>query len=134
MPRSVRIVGPGRAGTSFAGALAGAGWDVAGLVGRGDDAGIAASAAGVDLVLVATPDAAVAEVAGAVRPEPATVVAHVAGSLGLDVLASHERRAALHPLVSLPDGERGAARLREGAWFAVAGDPLAGEVVSDLGG
>jgi predicted short-subunit dehydrogenase-like oxidoreductase (DUF2520 family) len=61
------------------------------------------------------------------------VVAHLAGSLGLDVLAPHPRRAALHPLVSLPDADRGADRL-SGAWFAVAGDPLVQRAASDLGG
>jgi predicted short-subunit dehydrogenase-like oxidoreductase (DUF2520 family) len=132
MARSVRIVGPGRAGSSFAAALASAGWEVAGVLGRGDDVG--AAAAGVDLVLIATPDAAVAPVARAVRPGPDTAVAHVAGSLGPDVLAPHRRRAAVHPLLALPDAARGADRLRAGAWFAVAGDPIAGEVVASLGG
>ena len=54
--------------------------------------------------------------------------------LGLDVLAGHPRPAALHPLVALPDAETGAARLADGAWFAVAGDPLVEAVVADLGG
>ena len=75
-----------------------------------------------------------AEVAAAVDPVPTTVVAHLAGSLGLDVLAPHRRRAALHPLVPLPDPETGAARLAAGTWFAVAGDPLAEQAVADLGG
>src|SRR5581483_9994127 len=60
-------------------------------------------------------------------------VAHLAGSLGLDVLASHPRRAALHPLVALPSAEVGADRLR-GAWFAVAGDALVRDVVTALDG
>jgi len=65
---------------------------------------------------------------------PTTVVAHLAGALGLDVLDGHERAAALHPLVSLPDADIGAERLAGGAWFAVAGDPLVRQVVDDLGG
>ena len=36
--------------------------------------------------------------------------------------------------MALPDAERGAARLAAGAWFAVAGDPIARRVVDDLGG
>jgi pantoate--beta-alanine ligase len=100
--------------------------------GRGDD--LADAAAGVDLLVIATPDEAVAGAAAAVDPVPTTVVAHLAGSLGLDVLAPHERRAALHPLVPLPEPETGAARLAAGTWFAVAGDPLAERVVADLGG
>jgi predicted short-subunit dehydrogenase-like oxidoreductase (DUF2520 family) len=129
---SVRIVGPGRAGSSLAKALADAGWRVEPLVGRDGD--VAGAAAGVDLLVVATPDRAVAAVAAWVEPVPSTVVAHLAGSLGLDVLSGHERRASVHPLVALPDAEVGARRLAAGSWFAVAGDPLARRVVDDLGG
>ncbi|HUQ40629.1 MAG TPA: DUF2520 domain-containing protein [Acidimicrobiales bacterium] len=101
-------------------------------VGHHDDP--SAAARGVDLLVIATPDRAVASVAASVEPVTTTVVAHLAGSLGLDVLAPHERRASLHPLVALPDAGTGAARLRAGAWFAVAGDPLVRTVVDDLGG
>ena len=125
-----RVVGPGRAGGSFAAALGQVGWAVD-LVPR--TATPADAAAGVDLVVVATPDRTVAEVAAAIRPGDA-VVAHVAGSLGLDVLAPHERRASIHPLMALPDAGVGAGRLRAGGWFAVAGDPIARRVVADLGG
>ncbi|HEX2191595.1 MAG TPA: hypothetical protein VHH09_00215, partial [Acidimicrobiales bacterium] len=38
-------------------------------------------------MVIATPDEAVAEVAAAVDPVATTVVAHLAGSLGLDELA-----------------------------------------------
>jgi predicted short-subunit dehydrogenase-like oxidoreductase (DUF2520 family) len=62
-----------------------------------------------------------------------TVVAHLAGSRGLDVLAPHPRRAALHPLMTLPDPRTGALRLH-GAWFAVAGDPLGAAMVAALDG
>ena len=54
-----------------------------------------------------------------------TTVAHLSGSLGLDALAPHPLRAAVHPLVPLPNGEVGAARLGSGVTFAVAGAPLA---------
>jgi predicted short-subunit dehydrogenase-like oxidoreductase (DUF2520 family) len=128
----VRIVGPGRAGGSLAGALAERGWEVLEPVRRGDDP--AGAAAGTDLVVVATPDAAVASVARAVRPVPGVAVVHLSGALGLDVLAPHERAGALHPLVALPSAEVGARRLLEGAWFAVAGDEVTGRLVADLGG
>jgi len=111
--------------------LAGAGWRVEAPLGRGAD--LSHAAAGVDLLVIATPDAAVVEVAAAVEPAADTVVAHLAGSLGLDVLAGHSRRASIHPLVALPDPDIGAARLA-GAWFALAGDPLVREVVAALGG
>ncbi len=129
---SVRILGPGRAGTSFAAALSEAGWDVDRVWGRADD--LAGAAVGVDLVLICTPDASVAAVAGRIDTSSGTVVGHVAGSLDLDVLAPHERRASVHPLVALPGGEVGARRLRSGRWFAVAGEPIAREVVASLGG
>ena len=128
---TVRVIGAGRAGRSFAKAIDDlVEWDLIDMRGRGvaiDDA-----AADVDLVVIATPDAVVADVAAAIRPGRA-VVAHVAGSLGLDVLAPHDRRAALHPLMSLPDAEIGAERLT-GGWFAVAGDPLVADLATALGG
>ena len=128
---TVRVIGAGRAGRSFAKAIDDlVDWDVIDMRGRGvaiDDA-----AADVDLVLIAAPDTVVADVAAAIRPGRA-VVAHVAGSLGLDVLAPHDRRAALHPLMSLPDAEIGAERLT-GGWFAVAGDPLVADLAAALGG
>jgi predicted short-subunit dehydrogenase-like oxidoreductase (DUF2520 family) len=129
---SVRIVGPGRAGSALARALRRVGWDVADSRGRGDD--LADAARGVDLLVLATPDRSVADVAAAVEPHERTVVAHLAGSLGLGALAGHPRRAAVHPLVALPDAETGAERLLAGAWFAVAGDEMAVRVVADLGG
>ena len=127
--RAARVIGPGRAGLSLARALEKAGWRVEGVLGRSDD--VAGAAAGVDLLVLAVPDAAVALVAAAVRPAgDACVVAHLAGALGLDVLAPHERRASIHPLRSLPTTTSDLA----GAWFAVAGDPLAAAVVADLEG
>jgi predicted short-subunit dehydrogenase-like oxidoreductase (DUF2520 family) len=129
---SIRIIGPGRAGTSLAAALTARGWAFAGFRGRHDD--IAGAAGGVDVLVIATPDDAVAEVAATVLPEPTTTVVHLSGSLGLDVLAPHPRRAAVHPLVPLPNGEVGAARLASGVTFAVAGAPVAREMVECLGG
>lgn len=129
--RTVRVIGAGRAGRSFAGAIDDlADWDVIDMRGRG--VAVADAAGDVDLVLIATPDAAIAEVAGAIEPGRAVVV-HVAGSLGLDVLGAHDRRGALHPLMSLPDPVVGAARLA-GGWFAIAGDPLVAELAAALGG
>lgn len=125
---TLRVIGPGRAGTAISRALEAAGWTIAPPVGRGEDAREAA--AGADLVLIATPDAAVATVAAAVEPVEGAVVAHLAGSLGLDALAPHVRRASIHPLVSIPTGDTDV----RGAWFAVAGDAIADRVVADLRG
>jgi predicted short-subunit dehydrogenase-like oxidoreductase (DUF2520 family) len=131
------VVGPGRAGGSVAGALAGAGWQVLPSLGRDDD--LAGAARGVDVLVVATPDAAVAGTASAIEPDARTVVVHLAGSLTLDALAPHPRRASLHPLVPLPDATSGAVRLREGVWFAIAGSApgelaVVQRAVDDLGG
>jgi pantoate--beta-alanine ligase len=101
------------------------------LLGRGDE--LSGAAAGVDLLVLAVPDGEVGKVAAAVQPDAGTVIAHLAGSLTLDALAPHARRASIHPLVSLAKAETGAERLA-GAWFAVAGDPLGAEVVADLAG
>ncbi len=130
----VRIIGAGRAGRSLAGALGAAGWDVVGVLGHRDDPRRAAD--DVDLVVIATPDAAIAEVAAAVEPRPDAVVAHLSGATGRRVFEGlgHARTAVLHPLVAMPDPDAGTRRLAAGAWFAVAGDPLITRVVDDLGG
>ncbi|HPB44331.1 MAG: DUF2520 domain-containing protein [Microthrixaceae bacterium] len=131
MTTKVRIVGAGRAGGAFALALRRAGWNVDGPIGR-DHAAIEAAADGVDLVLVCVSDPAIAEVASTIRPGDA-VVAHVAGAVGLDVLAPHRRVGAIHPLVSLPSAELGAERL-VGAWYGTGGDPIVWEVARALRG
>jgi len=129
---SIRIIGPGRAGTSLAAALSARGWEFAGFLGRHDD--LANAARGVDVLVIATPDDAIAEVAAAVIPVVTTTVVHLSGSLGLDALGAHPRKAAVHPLVPLPTGEVGAARLCSGVTFAVAGAPAAREIAAALGG
>jgi predicted short-subunit dehydrogenase-like oxidoreductase (DUF2520 family) len=130
--KSVRVIGPGRAGLSLARALSGSSFDVVGVLSRHDDQ--AGAACGVDVLVLATPDDAVAGVAAGVRPDPGCVVVHLAASLGLDALSPHARRASLHPLVPLPNPAVGAARLLGGVSFAVAGDPVAEEMARALGG
>jgi predicted short-subunit dehydrogenase-like oxidoreductase (DUF2520 family) len=129
---TIRIIGPGRAGTSLAAALSARGFAFAGFLGRRDD--VSGAARDVDFLIVATPDDRIAEVAAAVEPVPTTTVVHLSGSLGLEALAPHPRRAGLHPLVPLPNGTVGAARLASGVTFAVAGDPAARAIVESLGG
>ncbi len=128
---AVRIVGAGRAGRSLAIALERAGWRIAEMLDLGDD--VSGAACDVDVVVMSVPDGVVAEVAAAIEPVAATLVIHLAGSLTLDVLAPHVRRASLHPLVPLPDPDTGADRLR-GAWMALAGDPAVEELATALGG
>ena len=130
---TVRLIGPGRAGRSLAAALADAGCDVRGVLGRDDD--VRSAARGVDVLVIATPDAAIAEVAarvgaGARAPWWSTC----RGRSGSTCLSTHPRRASLHPLVPLPSAEVGRVRLRSGITFAVAGDPVAAELARVLGG
>lgn len=131
----VLVVGRGRAGSSFAVALERAGRAVE-LVAHDGRRAVGARPA---VALLCVPDGYVGAVAAAWRaalPE-GTVLAHCAGSLGLGVLGGGPA-ASVHPLVSLPDAERGARRLR-GAWFALAASTdraheAAASLVAALGG
>ncbi|MEX1217813.1 MAG: DUF2520 domain-containing protein [Acidimicrobiales bacterium] len=134
---SVRIVGPGRAGGALALALNEVGWNVLTPIRRGQP--LLDAAEHVDLVLIATPDAAIGEVAAAMRPVASTVVAHLSGAQGVEVLSMHPHRAAFHPLTSMPTAESGAIRLRNGAWFAVdantdLGMAMVETIATQLGG
>lgn len=112
-------------------ALESRGWACLGVLGREDDQ--RGAAIGVDVVLVAVPDGAIAQVARSVDPGPAVLV-HLSGATTLAGLDPHAHRASVHPLVSLPDPATGADRLMAGATFAVAGHPVAHRIVTALGG
>jgi predicted short-subunit dehydrogenase-like oxidoreductase (DUF2520 family) len=100
-------------------------------VGRGDD--LAAAALDTDALVLAVPDAAIADVARSVEPCAPTLVVHLSGAVDLEALRPHGRRAGLHPLVSLPNPDIGAARLA-GAWFGVEGDDGVLDLVAALEG
>jgi predicted short-subunit dehydrogenase-like oxidoreductase (DUF2520 family) len=158
--RRVAVIGPGRVGTLLTVALARAGWRPVAIAG-GDAAArdhvaslvagcrphetSPAAVEGADLVVVATPDDAVAEVvtdlarADALREGQRLV--HVSGSQGLAPL----RRAALagaavaacHPAMTVPTGAEDPDLLVGTAW-AVTATPAdlswARDLVVDLGG
>ena len=153
--RTCALVGPGRAGTAVAIALVDAGWSVVRVAGRARDAAAVTAVAarfgadavdladagrGVNLVVIATPDARVRDTARAIADglESGALVIHLAGALGIDALAplAITRRdvqlGALHPLQTLPSPEIGAARLA-GSWAAVAGPPAVRELAAELG-
>jgi predicted short-subunit dehydrogenase-like oxidoreductase (DUF2520 family) len=155
MTRRIALVGPGRAGGAVCLALARRGARVVAVAGRAPDAPStraaaerfdaravdgASAGAGADLVVLAPPDRALAEVVRTVAPGvgPGTLVVHLSGAHGLGVLApiaeQHPGAAvgALHPLQSLPSIEAGADRL-EGAWAAVAGGPAVAAIAAELG-
>lgn len=130
--RLLRVVGPGRAGGALQRALVNSGeWEATTPLGRGDD--LSRAAADVDVLVIATPDAAIERVAQAVAPVASTLVVHLSGACGLDALEPHLRTASVHPLMTMPDADIGAKRL-VGAWFALAGDPEGAALVRSLGG
>jgi len=109
MISTVRVVGTGRAGGAIAARLADRGLTVS----AGRDA-----LADADLVLLAVPDAAIADVAQRVEIGP--WVAHISGATSLRALDPHVRRFSVHPLQTLTR-ERGAEQL-DGAWAAVTAE------------
>ena len=124
---NIAIVGVGRAGSSFASALRRVG-HVVDVVHHDD----VASIANPSLVLLCVPDDDIARVAATIPVRDDQVVAHVAGSRTLEILAPHPRVGSLHPLMALPTGSD-ADRLL-GATYCVAGDDLVREVAQSLGG
>jgi predicted short-subunit dehydrogenase-like oxidoreductase (DUF2520 family) len=113
MHRSTVVIGAGRLGTVAAARLG------ARLFARGEDPDLG----GCRLLLIATPDAAIAEVCNALAPrlEPGAGVVHFSGGTSVAALASAPGpRASVHPLQTIwPD--RGPDQL-EGAHAAVTGD------------
>jgi predicted short-subunit dehydrogenase-like oxidoreductase (DUF2520 family) len=109
MISSVRVVGTGRAGGAIAGRLRERGLDVR----AGRD-----TSADAELLLLAVPDAAIAEVAQRVPIGP--WIAHVSGATSLAALEPHVRRFSVHPLQTLST-ERGPEQL-DGAFAAVTAE------------
>jgi predicted short-subunit dehydrogenase-like oxidoreductase (DUF2520 family) len=91
----VCILGPGRLGRALHRRLNDCGHDT--VLGRDP-----ALAGGRDLVVVAVPDRAVAEVAAGLRDHPGRL-AHCSGVLGLEALGRAQRVFALHPLATVPE-------------------------------
>lgn len=158
--RRVAIIGPGRVGGALARGLAHIGDEVVAVAGREGSASLTAFlqavpgathrplegvADDVDLVLVTTPDGAIAETARQVAAADGVGEGqrwvHTSGGLGIDVLsavaAAGGRTAACHPAMTFPDPEAGAANLRGASWAVTAEEADLGwarVLVSDLGG
>jgi predicted short-subunit dehydrogenase-like oxidoreductase (DUF2520 family) len=147
------LVGPGRAGMSLALALEARGWLPVSVCGRSPDAPSTRAALsrlggspvppeeagrGASLILVATPDFVIEDVARSITPglEPQALVVHCSGARGLDALAPVRAArpdveiGALHPLQTFAGPDP--ARL-QGAWAAVAGPPAVTELALELG-
>jgi predicted short-subunit dehydrogenase-like oxidoreductase (DUF2520 family) len=154
-PPAFALVGPGRAGTAVALALAARGWRPVAVAGRAADAPstqIVAALLGTpavecpdagreaDVVVIATPDSAIAAAATALAPalRSGALVFHLSGASTLLEFDGVVRArpdvdvASLHPLQSLPSGEDGARRLA-GSWCAIDGAPRAEHVALTLG-
>jgi predicted short-subunit dehydrogenase-like oxidoreductase (DUF2520 family) len=153
--RAFALVGPGRAGTAVALALAGRGWRPVAVAGRTVDAPstkevaarLGARAVDVcdvgrdaDLVVVATPDPTIAGAAAALAPSLSSgaLVIHLSGAATLHeldgvLLARPDVEVgSLHPLQSLPSGETGADRLAR-SWCAIDGSARVERVALTLG-
>lgn len=94
IPGPVAVVGGGRIGRAVSAALAAAGLDVRGPLGRG------ATGRGAAVVLLAVPDAEIGRAAAAIERGP--VVGHFSGATTLGPLAPHEGLG-IHPLTSVMD-------------------------------
>jgi predicted short-subunit dehydrogenase-like oxidoreductase (DUF2520 family) len=154
--RALALVGPGRAGTTVAAALVARGWTVVAVAGRSSGAPSTRAAADrlgasriaevadagrdADLVIVATPDAVIADTAAALAPSlrAGALVVHLSGACPREELDKlHAARpdvevGALHPLQSLPSPEVGLQRL-PGSWCAVEGPPSVERLALSLG-
>jgi len=152
---ALALVGPGRAGTTVAVALAARGWTPVAVAGRSVDApstlavaerlgaravDVADAGRGADLVIVATPDAAITDTALALAAglRAGALVVHLSGACPLDELDKLQAErpdveiGALHPLQSLPSVELGLERL-PGSWCAVDGPPAVERLALSLG-
>jgi predicted short-subunit dehydrogenase-like oxidoreductase (DUF2520 family) len=149
--RGFALVGPGRAGTAVAAGLLAAGYRCVAVAGRPGSPSapraarrlgtgattVAAAGRDADLVVVATPDAALTDAAAALAPglAPGSLVVHLAGAVGVEALrpiaAARPDVAlgALHPLQTLT----GPGDTLAGAWAAVAGPPAVRHLALELG-
>ena len=149
-PGDFALIGPGRAGSTLTAGLIDAGWNLVGVAGRELDAdstraaaerwGVPAGTAdevvvGAALVVIATPDRVIAEVAASIAEvvEASALVIHLSGAVPLAALDEVVSRiGALHPLQTMPDAGAAQTILR-GAWCATAGDPQVEEIATTLG-
>jgi len=106
---AIHVIGTGRAGGAIRSRLRDRGLVV--TDGRSVDPG-------AELVILAVPDAVIAEVAAGVPVGP--WIAHVSGATHLDALDPHRRRFSVHPLQTLTR-QRGPEQL-DGAWGAISGE------------
>lgn len=138
------LIGAGNVATRLGLALAAAGHEIAGVCSRGSQSGrdlaarlscpviesVADVPAGCDMVLIATSDAAVVGVAAALPPGD-YLVAHTSGSIPIEAISRHHRRAAvLYPLQTFSkDVEVDVAQV---PFFTEASDAASWQAVDDI--
>lgn len=149
--RGFALVGPVRAGTTISAALVAAGYRCVAVAGRPGSPSVPRAASrfdapvtevadagrNADVVVLATPDAALRAVATELVPglRAGALVVHLAGSRGVDALepitAARDDIAvgALHPLQTLT----GDPTALQGSWAAVAGPPAVRHLAGMLG-
>jgi predicted short-subunit dehydrogenase-like oxidoreductase (DUF2520 family) len=152
----VGVIGAGRVGAVLGAALVAAGHRVVASSGVSADSvariqrllpGAAVRPSdevprGVDLVLLAVPDDALASLVAGLDLRPGQIVVHTSGAHGLDVLAPAVKLGAkglaLHPAMTFTGNAKDLDRLAEGIAFGVTAPqelrPLATRLVADLGG
>ena len=149
-PPIIGIIGAGAVGTALGVALSRAGWRVHAVASR--DAGRrerfrslvdgtrafsepTALVEEVELVIVAVPDDAVAEVAAGIRMYGGQAMVHTSGVLGPEVLspamAAGTQIGSFHPLVAFADTERAVAALH-GATVAIEGDDQLAGLLAEM--
>lgn len=154
-PRAFALVGPGRAGSAIALALTERGWRPVAAAGRSAGApstqelaarlhaptvDVADAGRDADLVVIATPDSAIAGAAAALAPSlrPGSLVLHLSGASTLHELDAvlltrpDVEIGSLHPLQALPSGDAGRARLA-GSWCAVDGSARVERIALTIG-
>jgi predicted short-subunit dehydrogenase-like oxidoreductase (DUF2520 family) len=149
-PPIIGIIGAGAVGTALGVALSRAGWSVHAVASR-DAArrerfrslveGVRAFSEPtalveeVELIIVAVPDDAVAEVAAGIRMYGGQAMVHTSGVLGPDVLApamaAGTQIGSFHPLVAFADTERAVAALH-GATVAIEGDDQLAGMLAEM--
>lgn len=139
----VGVIGAGRVGAVVGAALRAVGHEVVGVSVRSNSTLAELFLPGVpvipsdevvrraELILVAVPDDAIATVVAGLDLHPDQVVAHCSGRHGLAVLGDVARPMALHPVFPFTGGPADLAGI---SWGVTAREPLADELVRELGG
>jgi predicted short-subunit dehydrogenase-like oxidoreductase (DUF2520 family) len=156
-PHQIALIGAGRVGTAVAELLRRAGHEITGVSSRRPDSAEQGATRlhsttfdhrvelpSVDVLLLGVPEDAIESVVAEITSslESGTVLVHFAGALGIGPLKEAGAKgagvAALHPVQTFPDVERGIDRLAGSAWGVTATPAIeswaADLIASDLQG